>query len=73
MPEPSTHAYSGWRSYYRGRLMMETRSKLDPEKEHTQMSQHVDERNNVAAFPVSDFPAQFKAPEGAPAEPMAEF
>jgi hypothetical protein len=73
MPESSTHAYSGWRSYYRSRLIMETRSNLKPEKEHTQMSQQVDERSNVAAFPVSDFPAQFKAPEGAPAEPMAEF
>jgi hypothetical protein len=53
--------------------MMERRSKLDPEKEHKQMSQHVDERSNVAAFPVSDCPAQFKASEGTPAEPMAEF
>ena len=63
----------GWRSYYRSRLMMETRSKLKAEKEHTQMSQQVDERSNVAAFPMSDFPAQFKASEGAPTEPMAEF
>ena len=53
--------------------MMETRSKLDPEKEHTQMSQHVDERSNVAALPVNDFQAQFKALAGAPAEPIAEF
>jgi hypothetical protein len=53
--------------------MMETHSKLKPEKERTQMSRQGDERSNVAAFPVSDFRAQFKASEGAPAEPMAEF
>jgi hypothetical protein len=53
--------------------MVEIRSKLKPEKELTQMSQHVDERSNVAALPVSDFQAQLKALEGAPAERIAEF
>jgi hypothetical protein len=72
MPEARTYAYSGWGSYYHGRLMMEPAANWN-QRRSTQMSQHVDERSNVAAFPASDFPAQFKAPEGAPTEPMAEF
>jgi hypothetical protein len=52
---------------------METRSKLKLWKEHTQMSQHLDERSNVAALQESDFEKQFTPLEGAPAEPIAEF
>jgi hypothetical protein len=37
------------------------------------MSQHFDERSNVAALQESDFQTQFKPLEGAPAEPIAEF